>query len=299
LLAVMFWCCYNAPETVADEPDVVDSVPLTSSTEVGRLQRSLTEGLREDGVRIEEPTSIPEVLEPAANVAPAKQGEEEDAMADAAGQESDNEEFMESADDPFNVILEMTPGERLGAMLDVLDMKTLRVVQVRAQGRLSAHNLRATVDKQVQAGQYIVSVNGKSGKSEELVEEMRRSRTWRLRFAQKKEITVSIEKSGPLCLDLQFEKESDCIVIRKIGDGVVKEFNQRVEDEEQQVKVGDRITDVNGAGGTAREMLRAIRENTTLDLTIARPLLKPEQKLFLEATNRAAASQAAAAAGGA
>jgi len=246
----MFWCCYSHANHVSDEPD--NEEVTISDLSQGGVQRTC------DAV---------EQLSPVVEVA--------ERVEDAKAEESDEED---AADGTFNVTLHMTPGERLGALLDILDMKTLRVAEVRLEGRLRIHNLRATDNRKVLAGYHIVGVNGKSGKAEAMVDEMRRSRTWRLKVARKHEFTVTLEKTGHLCLDLQFEKESDCIVIRKVGEGVVHAYNERAEDADQKVRNGDRIVNVNGVAGPAKTMLQTIKENTDLTFKIARPALKPEQK---------------------
>jgi len=188
-------------------------------------------------------------------------------------EEEDEDETQPPRPGPFDLTLEMVPGERLGALLDVLDLKTLRVKELRSEGRLRTYNARAQAHRQVLPGDFIVAVNGTSGGAEQMVEEMRRSRTWQLRVARKEEFIVELEKTGHLCLDLQFEKESDCIVIRKIGDvGSVKKYNEGLADGEPQVRVGDRIMAVNEVASRAADMIEVIQgEATQLQLTISRP----------------------------
>merc|ERR1712083_1118241 len=99
----------------------------------------------------------------------------------------------------------------------------------------------------------------------------------RLRVARELKFSVTLQKSGPLCLDLQFEPESDNILIRKIGEGVVKAYNQRAPNDEQQIRVGDRILGVNHEQGKARTLLETIRGSTELTMKIGRPMLKSEQ----------------------
>jgi len=290
----MFWCCYNAVDMVDTATDEAGtSEVMHGDAPLGSAQRGLTEGpLPEDGRQDEVPTSLPEVLEPSAEGAPKA---EDPKAEDSKAQDSDDED---AGDGPFSVTLRMNPGERLGALLDVLDMKTLRVVQVRQTGRIRTHNLQAAENRKVLPGYFIVSVNGKNGGAEALVAEMRRSRTWHMKVARKQEFTIKLEKTGPLCLDLQFEKDSDCMVIRKIGDGVVKEHNQTLAaDSEQRVRVYDRILSVNGQGGPAKAMVQTIRSQTQLTLHISRPLLNVGHKEpFAQSTS---ASSAAAAVGGA
>jgi len=192
------------------------------------------------------------------------------ACAEAAEADEDEEEPSKG---PFDLTLEMVPGERLGALLDVLDLKTLRVKELRREGRLRTYNARAKEHRKVLAGSFVVAVNGTSGNAEEMIEEMRRSRIWKLRVAHKEDFTVELENTGHLCLDLQFEKESDCIVIRKIGDvGLVKKYNDGLADGEPQVKVGDRIISVNEVERQAADMIEVIQGDATeLKLRISRP----------------------------
>jgi len=257
----MFWCCNVTPEDVRG---------ATASTEVSFPNLDLGAAQRQRG-------NAQQLLsdeERAAQLSPIVEFKTEEA------EEVESEEEDENG--LFDVTLEMTPGERLGALLDVLDLKTLRIVMIREQGRLRNHNERAKDHKKVLPGYFIMSVNGKSGKAEKMVEEMRRTRTWRLKIARSFDFNYSFQKTRHLCLDLQFEKDSDCIVVRKIGDaGVVKAQNEKAADALQRVRVGDRIIDVNDTGGPAKRMLQRIKDNDDLTLKITRPLLKSQQSSSL------------------
>lgn len=249
---MLFGCCYSAAAAGSVDEEAAAEVVFGDSPLSRRRQSREADGdLAESTPRSKVPEAPLEVVK----TAPEEREEEE------------------SDDGTFNVTLEMTPGERLGALLDVLDMKTLRIVEVRPDGRLRRHNMTAPEKKQVKPGYFIICVNGKSGKVEEMVKELRRSRTWRLRVARKQEFTVSIEKTGNLCLDLQFEPESDCIVIRRIGDGVVKAYNQTVPEDsaDHQIKAGDRILGVNDTQAPAKTLLETIRGNRDLTMKIGRP----------------------------
>jgi len=273
----MVWCCASTVDRTeeADGAEVVNQTVYTDGEEaclavVTQQQGSAAEaiGRGSPAKAASTPGSKQEVFEEA-------HAEEASAWAAEQTTEAAAAEQPQAEDAPFDVTLEMHPGEKLGALLDVLDMKTLRVVSVKRNGHLQRYNNRVEPNKQVLAGYYIVSVNGKSGKVDDMVEELRHSRTWKLRIARKLQFTINVEKSKPLALDLQFEPESDCILVRKVGEsGLMSEYNQRAPDGDKQVLAGDRIIDVNQATGPAKTLLETLRSNRDLSLTIARPLLK-------------------------
>jgi len=248
----MFWCCCTTVEIAKEEPESLevtlsDALPLPS-----RTKKQLTDEERAAG-----------------QLSPISEAKTAEVEALKSEEESDEEDAGEG---PFNVTLDMIPGERLGALLDVLDMKTLRVSELRRQGRLRTYNATAKEHKKVLPGHFIVEVNGVGGKAEAMVDEMRRTKVWRMKVARTQEFTVSFEKTGSLCLDLQFEKDSDCIVVRKVGDvGVVKAYNDSLTPSKPRVKAGDRIVHVNDAAGPAKTLLESIRGNTDLTMKIARP----------------------------
>lgn len=186
-------------------------------------------------------------------------------------EEPAEEEEQEDEEGPFVVNLDMMWGERLGAVFDVLDMKTLRVLNILEEGRLKRYNDSAPRHKRILPGYFIVDVNGKNGRAEDMVKELRRSRIVRLRIARRQEFSVTLEKSGPLCLDLQYGPEKDCLVIRRIGEGVVRTYNQEASSEEPHIKVGDRILGVNSAQAPARTLLESIRNNRELTMKFERP----------------------------
>jgi hypothetical protein len=175
------------------------------------------------------------------------------------------------SDGPFDVRLDMRVGERLGALLDILDLKTLRVVHVREEGRLKKYNDDAPAHKRVHPGFFIVQVNGKSGDVETMVDELQRTRVWKLKVARIYHFSVTLQKTGPLCLDLHFEPEGNCVVIRRIGDGVAKEHNNNVPEGGEQIQVGDRIYSVNGEVAPASQLLAKIRSSETVTLQLGRP----------------------------
>jgi len=264
----MFWCCCNSVEIAREEPETSE-VTLCHALPATTAKRQLTD---EERTTAGERTPTSE----ASRTTPKAEAEVEEQVKASEEEESveEEEEEEEVGAGPFEVTLDMIPGERLGALLDVLDLKTLRVVEVRRQGRLRTYNATAKQHKKVLPGYFIVEVNGVSGKAEDMVDAMRRTRIWRMKVARSQEFTVTVEKTDHLCLDLQFEKDSDCMVIRKIGDvGVVKKYNDSLPEGEPRVKPGDRIVDVNAAAGPAKTLLETIRGNTDLTMKIARPLM--------------------------
>jgi len=256
-----FWCCNSVQEGIYEDPENADFVESG-----GILASGLPLKKDEDS-----PTSVGSTVSADAST----EGEEPE--ADVRTAETARGRVAPLAKSQFNsgtfdIRLDMRVGERLGALLDILDLKTLRVVHIRQEGRLRKHNNESAARKQVHEGFFIVAVNGKSGDVEVMVDELQRTRIWRMTVARLYKYSATIRKTGPLCLDLHFEPEGECVVIRRIGDGVVKAYNQNLPEGAEEIKVGDRIYSVNGRVHTATQMLNAIREaRDGLCLELGRP----------------------------
>jgi len=264
-----FWCCSGADTSIWE-----DAVGDEQATVVGTdgIQASRV-GKREDKSGDDSPASVESV------------GSTEGGDASPTEQESSPKVVVEKPEkkevvaEPvssgtFDVRLDMRVGERLGALLDILDLKTLRVVHVREEGRLKKHNDDAPEHKRVHPGFFIVSVNGKSGDVEVMVDELQRTRIWKLKVARIYTFSVTLPKRGPLCLDLHFEPEGNCVVIRRIGDGAVKEYNNNLPEGAELIKVGDRIYAVNNEVSTASQLLAKIRASgEEVALQLGRPAL--------------------------
>lgn len=259
------WCCSNVQEDgTYEEPESSDFVQsggiLASSSKLKKDEDSPTSV----GSTVAEDASPTDTEESAAVPEPAVVKEEA-----APRRPSVNSQF---ASGTFDIRLEMRVGERLGALLDILDLKTLRVVHIREEGRLRKHNNENPARKQVHEGCFIVSVNGKSGDVEVMVDELQRTRIWRMTVARLYKYSAALRKTGPLCLDLHFEPEGNCVVIRRIGEGMVKAYNEDLPEGAEAIKVGDRIYSVNGQSLTATQMLNEIRDaRDELSLELGRP----------------------------
>lgn len=252
-----FWCCSCTTGAEVCNEAADEEIVFRGAADANPLR-----SIPEQGLNVAPSGSSERVDAPEA--ATQEPGTEMPRVAEETGVEEDEE-------GPFTVNFEIMWGEKLGAVFDVLDLKTLRVLNVTDDGRIKRYNNFAPRHKRILPGYYIIEVNGKSGNGPDMVKELRRSRNCRLRVARKQEFSVTLEKSGPLCLDLQFGPQKDCLVIRRIGEGAVKAYNQEAGDEEPQIKVGDRILGVNSAQAPARTLLQSIRNNTELNMKLERP----------------------------
>mmetsp|Transcript_32383 Transcript_32383/g.69359 ORF Transcript_32383/g.69359 Transcript_32383/m.69359 type:complete len:150 (+) Transcript_32383:184-633(+) len=69
-------------------------------------------------------------------------------------------------------------------------------------------------------------------------------------------------------IGLDVSRVANGLKIKKIEDGLVKEYNLRNPD--QTIQVGDLIVSVNGVAGGSNEILTAISTSSTLDIQIQR-----------------------------
>merc|ERR1740121_618992 len=100
---------------------------------------------------------------------------------------------------------------------------------------------------------------------------MKQSATWSLVIQRpiQMQVTVTAEKAISLGLDLKYSPNGRSLLIDEVlADGGIKRWNE--EHPDKQVKALDRVIQINGKVGTAKDLLDSAANKTCLDLVILR-----------------------------
>lgn len=169
----------------------------------------------------------------------------------------------------FTVTMQKTEGSVLGLDVDLLDGETLHVSSIKA-GMLDNHNKTAPDDCKVLPGVFIIGVNGVQGNAQLMVTRLKEDRTITLTLRRPSEFSiVATKKGGTLGMDLNYAPTGISLLVLKVNDGPVAEWNKANPD--MQVKKFDRISAVNGVAGTSKELYEKMKSSDVLHLVISRP----------------------------
>jgi hypothetical protein len=170
----------------------------------------------------------------------------------------------------------------LGAILDDADGKYIFIAQLMDEELDHAfprYNLRAGYGEVLSAGDFIVEVNGISGDSRQMMEEMNVERELTLTVRRSTEVRVQIKKSGTLGLEFHTQRAT-CLLVQEIHDeGPIHEWN--CSNPGQEVKPLDRLVAVNGTAPGDSDLLFGLLWETELsEMTFVRPVLDASQKVI-------------------
>mmetsp|Transcript_107356 Transcript_107356/g.335817 ORF Transcript_107356/g.335817 Transcript_107356/m.335817 type:complete len:229 (-) Transcript_107356:44-730(-) len=149
-----------------------------------------------------------------------------------------------------------------GIALDGLGRQAIHVCRVsgRPGTPVQKANRSAASGRRLQAGDYIVSVNGLAGRVLDMMDEVEESRQVELQVCRPLEFVVSVNKSqGPLGCRVTYNKSNGTsLLIEEVQEGCVQRWNSSNKD--QAVQPDDRIISVNGKSGGAGQLLQMIKE---------------------------------------
>eukprot|EP00927_Polykrikos_kofoidii_P020322 TRINITY_DN19613_c0_g1_i2.p1 TRINITY_DN19613_c0_g1~~TRINITY_DN19613_c0_g1_i2.p1 ORF type:complete len:370 (+),score=54.69 TRINITY_DN19613_c0_g1_i2:44-1111(+) len=145
----------------------------------------------------------------------------------------------------------------------------LLVVQVEDNGPVKEWN-DSNKGERIIAGDLIVAINGAHASAEEMLSTIRSETHLVLTLRRLMQYEVVIQKKK--CVGLEVSSRKDTILIVKlVGEGgPVEEWN-RTAQPQNVVRIGDRITKVNGVMGNTVELLDEIRTSNTVTLCLRRP----------------------------
>jgi len=172
--------------------------------------------------------------------------------------------------DGFSCVIKEGTGRQVTLDTNPVDREFARIIGA-PSGDVALYNATAECDCVVEENDFIYAINGcrdvdkfrpmleQSGK--QLTLEVRKSVTYRHKIPRK----------GPMGLELFYDNgPRTTVVVRKVNAGAIRLWNQNFPD--KCVKELDRIVAVDGKGGKAEVLVKAMQEsNDEVELTIVRP----------------------------
>merc|ERR1712217_568831 len=129
---------------------------------------------------------------------------------------------------------------------------------------MGMYNVSSPDAKNIREGDFIMSVNGVSGASASMTSAMRQSQYLQVRIQRPMKFSVTCAKEGEIVgLDLEYGPSNNSLLIKGINEGAVK---KRAPD----IMPGDRLISVNGVTGDSSTLVKAMKDNEPLELTLVR-----------------------------
>lgn len=165
------------------------------------------------------------------------------------------------------VVNKTAPDTPLGLHVDLSDGRALHVCSVRQGPKcpVAQYNSSAREESQLRAGDYIKAVNGVHGDANQIADALKLGVKTVLVVQRPDQFKRQVvrRETEPMGLDLNFSEKGSSLVIMSIVDGAVKRCAP-------DVRPGDRIVSVDGATGTALELLDIIQRLVSMELEISR-----------------------------
>jgi len=176
----------------------------------------------------------------------------------------------EDAPQQLSFTLERKAEDSIGLNLDAVDEMAPFVDDVLA-GSIMDWNRGRAPEQQLNIYDRIVEVNDVRGNTNSILAAMKGSATWKLVIQRpmKMQVTVHAEKAISLGLDLKYSPNGRSLLIDEVlSDGGIKRWNE--ENPKMQVKALDRVIQINGKVGTAKDLLDSAANQNSLELVILR-----------------------------
>mmetsp|Transcript_89051 Transcript_89051/g.186081 ORF Transcript_89051/g.186081 Transcript_89051/m.186081 type:complete len:253 (+) Transcript_89051:133-891(+) len=176
----------------------------------------------------------------------------------------------------FTVSLSLNRGQEAGFGLDFAEGNSLRVCHIFPKGPVPEYNATAAPDRRISVGDFIVGVEGAvfaEKDAQALLAALQKGGDLRLVVRRPFEFVISKldKRGGPLGLDLSYHPRGTSVAVRAVfEDGAVPAWNSHAVSE-QQVRISDYITSVNGRSGTAKELVQAFGEADVVTFVVSRP----------------------------
>jgi len=177
------------------------------------------------------------------------------------------------ASEVFKIVLpERMAGEGIGLYTNLEDGNSLLIEGVKEdRGLINRWNI-SNPDRRVKVGDRIIDANNINGNAILLLQEIRSQKRLAItvvrKFSQGFNIVIPYRADGEeLGLYLNLE-DGDFLMIEGINEGVFNQWN--ISNPEQCVKVGDRITNINGINGNASLLLDELKSRKSLVIQIQR-----------------------------
>jgi len=173
---------------------------------------------------------------------------------------------------PGAIIIQLDRSQEtnIGLNLDALDEETAFVDGI-LPGAIQTWNRTYPTQPTLQVYDRIVCVNSMTGETDQILREMRQSLNWNLVVDRPKELKIFVDctKYPSLGLDLKYSPNGGSLLIASIGDGAIKDWNTKMTNGGGVgIEPRDRIIEVNSIRGSARDLLDAATNVTSLNLVI-------------------------------
>lgn len=170
----------------------------------------------------------------------------------------------------FKAVIEKRDQEPLGIALDVFEKVNCMITKVKDNGALAAYNKNVTPEFQIRPGCYLVQC-GKITDPVQTVQALRETGSYELIVRRALELKVRLTKiKDGLGVVFHHTENGSSLLIHLISeDGAVAKWNR--ENQNELIKVNDRVVAVDGTRGTSAELLDLIAKASNLELTLSRP----------------------------
>lgn len=152
--------------------------------------------------------------------------------------------------------------------LDLLDGKTAFVGSVKP-GPIQSYNEAVTPDMRLNSGDFITAVNGVEGCAEEIAETLRKEIILTISVRRARQFYIVVNVSEDFHFDYDYVSDGCSLLIQDVDQGPFLQWNRT--NKNQQVRVYDRIVEVNGVTGTSEKLDEALNDTKCLTMLISSP----------------------------
>lgn len=124
--------------------------------------------------------------------------------------------------------------------------------------------------KTVRRADQVYSVNGATGTSDSLIDEMKKCTEIEIVFRRQAKVVIEVIKKG--AFGMTFSGDTDMTIDKIVNPGVIKSYNEACA-ADSEVIAGDRLVEVNGKAENLLEELKASKEGDKVTLAFQRPAI--------------------------
>lgn len=192
----------------------------------------------------------------------------------AAGREAEAAKVAEddAAEVAFIAVVVFVRGGGPGAVLDLTHPACLRLARIEDEGPIATYNEGASASRRLAADDFVVAVGGKHSDPRAMIAAIAAGGRVELDVRRPLFITPGVfdKLQGQLGLDLSFHPQGFSMHVREVfADGLVQANNRA--HPEQEVRVGDLVTSINGNHGSSAALVKMIGSCGTVEMTFVRP----------------------------
>lgn len=174
----------------------------------------------------------------------------------------------------YEVALEKAAGHSLGLILDGTNKAFGRISSITPDSTVAKHNARASADKKIREGDFIMGVDTITGKFAQMDKALQKDGKHVLQLIRACFFSIVIpKKAGSLSMSLAYGKTGSAIFVKDVKEGPVADWNKANKD--KAVKANDWFVSVNGFRSTGEEMYAKLKGDDQFQLVVSRPAVTP------------------------